>query len=334
MSQTLTQELLRVEDATAGYGAGSRSARVLRGISLTVKPGRTLGIVGESGSGKSTLARVMAGQLRPSGGRVFLAGRDLGSLRGQDLRRARRQIQLIPQDHYSSLDPHMTIGATLAEAINPRKSAWRPDRARVSELLETVALDADAASRLPHEFSGGQRQRIAIARALAVQPQLIIADEITSAIDSSMQAEILNLLVRLQNDRNLGYVVVTHDLSIAQYMCDEIAVLYLGRIAEHGTTELLASPAHPYTELLLQSIPDATGRMLTELPLTVESEPGDAASPPAGCPFHPRCPYGPEAVSSHMICATSLPPLQPSAEASRIYAACHFPLSHAAAEQC
>jgi len=331
MSEPSSQELLRVADVTAGYGAGSRSARVLRGISLAVSPGRTLGIVGESGSGKSTLARVMAGQLRPSHGAVFLGGRDLGSLRRQDLRRARRQTQLIPQDHYSSLNPRMTVGETLAEAINPRRSPRRGDRARVNELLETVALDADAGRRLPHEFSGGQRQRIAIARALAVQPQLIIADEITSALDSSMQAEILNLLLRLQRERGLGYVIVTHDLSVAQYMCDEIAVLYLGRIAEHGSTRLLARPAHPYTELLRDSIPDSSGRMLTELPHTVAAEPGDAGNPPSGCPFHPRCPHGPQVVTDRTICGTSLPPLQLAGEASLIYAACHFPLSRATA---
>ena len=198
MTTTDTGVVLQVEGVSAGYGSGSRAARVLRDISLSVAPGRTMGIVGESGSGKSTLARVLVGQLTPLAGSVSLGGRDLATMSRQELRAARRQIQLVPQDPYSSLDPRMTVGRALAEAIDPGAPLRRVDRSRIIELLETVALDGDAADRLPHEFSGGQRQRIVLARALAVQPQVIIADEVTSALDSSVQAEVLTLLLELQ----------------------------------------------------------------------------------------------------------------------------------------
>ncbi|MCW2575682.1 MAG: oppF [Modestobacter sp.] len=324
------QPVLRVDRVSAGYGSASRSARVLRDVSLAVAPGRTMGIVGESGSGKSTLAKVLVGELAPLSGQVLLDGADTARLRRRQLRAARRNIQLVPQDPYSSLDPRMTVGRALAEALDPGASLRRADRARITDLLETVALEGDAADRLPHEFSGGQRQRIVIARALAVQPKVLIADEVTSALDSSVQAEILNLLLSLQKQADLAVVFITHDLSIARYMCDEISVLYLGSLVEQGDIGLLRSPSHPYTELLRASVPDPSGAMFdTEPPPVVAADPGDPANPPAGCAFHPRCPQGPRVVEGRSICIGTAPPLLPLAGQSGRAAACHFPLVRA-----
>ena len=321
------EPVLRVDRVSAGYGSGSRSARVLRDVSLSVSAGRTMGIVGESGSGKSTLARVLVGTLTPLEGQVTLEGRDLARMNRQELRAARRQVQLIPQDPYSSLDPRMTVGQALAEAVDPRGSLRRVDRGRITELLQTVALDADVADRLPHEFSGGQRQRIVIARALAVQPKVLIADEVTSALDSSVQAEILTLLVGLQRANDVAMVFVTHDLSIARYMCDDVSVLYLGRVVEQGSIGLLAAPTHPYTELLRTSVPDPSGRMFAEdPPAVVAAEPGDPASPPSGCPFHPRCPQGPRVVEGRTDCVDVVPPLETPPGVAGRAAACHYPL--------
>lgn len=318
--------ILAASDISAGYGRGTRSAIVLRDVTFSVSAGRTIGVVGESGSGKSTLAKVLIGQLPTASGEVRLAGRDLAQMRTRERQTARRAIQLIPQDPYSSLDPRMKIGSTLAEAIDPHRGPNRIDRTRITDLLEMVSLEGDAANRLPHEFSGGQRQRIVIARALAVQPQVLIADEVTSALDSSVQAEILNLILRLQRDRNLAIVFITHDLSVARYMCDEISVLYLGRVAEQGPIGVLADPAHPYTRLLRDSVPDPSGRMFQQAPpAVVASEPGDPAHPPAGCAFHVRCPIGPRLIPDRTRCSTEVPLLQ-KVQGPDWSAACHFPL--------
>ncbi|HEX3590014.1 MAG TPA: ABC transporter ATP-binding protein [Pseudonocardiaceae bacterium] len=325
--------VLRVDGVSAGYGAGSRSARVLRDVSLSILPGRTMGVVGESGSGKSTLARVLVGQLAPLTGSVALDGRDLATMSRRGLRAARRQVQLVPQDPFASLDPRMTVGRALAEAIDPGAALRRVDRARITRLLETVALEGDVVDRLPHEFSGGQRQRIVIARALAVEPKVVIADEVTSALDSSVQAEILDLLLDLQRRNDLALVFITHDLSIARYMCDEVSVLYLGRMVEQGDIGLLAEPAHPYTELLRASVPDPSGGMFDdEPPAVVAADPGDPAHPPSGCPFHPRCPHGPRVLPERSVCTDLSPPLvQPDDRRGRV-AACHFPLVRTGAD--
>jgi ABC-type oligopeptide transport system ATPase subunit len=249
---------------TAGYGLTRRGPAVLHDVSVSVAPGKTLGVVGESGSGKSTLAKVLVGQLVPSEGEVLVDGVDVSRLGRKGRRLSRRDVQLIPQDPYASLDPRMTIGETLLEALNPNGGRMSQYADRIAELLETVTLDASAASRLPFEFSGGQRQRVAIARALAVEPKLIIADEVTSALDASIQSEVLTLLKRLQRERNLACVFVTHDLAVASQMCDDIAVLYLGRVVEHGSIDLLEAPQHPYTRLLVDSVPDPEGAFLLE----------------------------------------------------------------------
>jgi peptide/nickel transport system ATP-binding protein len=323
------EAILRAINVSAGYGAGRRSPNVLHEVDLEVRAGQTIGVVGESGSGKSTLARVLVGQLRASGGKVLLGGVEFGGLRGGGLRTARRRIQLIPQDPYASLDPRMTIRGTLAEAIEP--DARRPSRhdARVAELLGMVALDPDVASRYPHEFSGGQRQRVAIARALAVGPEVIIADEVTSSLDASVQAEILNLLRDIQSRTGVGMVFITHDLSVANFLCDEICVLYLGRVVEQGSTNLLFRPDHHYTRLLVDSIPGAdtsTGAGSDARP----DQPADPAHPPPGCPFHPRCAAGPSGHADHGVCALERPPLvarRPDGATGPVRAtACHFPL--------
>ncbi len=328
--------VLQAIGVSAGYGFGSKSATVLHNLDLAVSTGRTMGLVGESGSGKSTLAKVLVGQLAPSAGRVLLAGADVGVMSGRDLRTARRTIQLIPQDPYASLDPRMTVGRVLEEAINPTGRGSASDGDRVTELLETVALDGTAARRLPHEFSGGQRQRIAIARALAVEPKVIIADEVTSALDASVQAEILNLLRSLQEARGLAYIFVTHDLSIADYMCDQLSVLYLGQIVEQGGSDLLRHPNHPYSRLLLDSVPDPEGRFLAADAVAVRAtsdEPADPAHPPSGCSFHPRCGRPGRSESDLRVCATDVPELiDRGGRADRRRTACHFPLADALSE--
>ncbi len=323
--------VLQASGVSAGYGFGSKSATVLHDVDLAVAPGRTMGLVGESGSGKSTLAKVLVGQLSPSAGEVLLDGADVGSMSRRTLQSARRTIQLIPQDPYASLDPRMTVGRVLQEAINPNGRPGSGSNSKVGELLETVALDRSAAARLPHEFSGGQRQRIAIARALAVEPKVIIADEVTSALDSSVQAEILNLLRSLQDEQGLAYIFVTHDLSIADYMCDELSVLYLGRIVEQGNSGLLRHPNHPYTRLLLDSVPDPEGRFLHDDSVAVRGtsdEPADPAHPPPGCSFHPRCTRPDRTDLDLRVCANDVPSLlDRGGAADPRRTACHYPLT-------
>jgi oligopeptide/dipeptide ABC transporter ATP-binding protein len=323
--------VLRAVDVSAGYGGGRHGTNVLHGVDLAVAPGRTVGVVGESGSGKSTLARVLVGQLRPAQGQVLLDGADVGTLHGEELRAVRRRIQLIPQDPYASLDPRMSIRRALEEAIDPRGRRRSGSRDKVAALLYTVALDPDVADRRPHEFSGGQRQRIAIARALAVEPEVIIADEVTSSLDSSVQAEILNLLRSIQEQTDVAMVFITHDLSVANYVCDEICVLYLGRVVEKGTRRLLFSPDHPYTRLLVESIsrPGAPSDASHAAALVVDDA-ADPTRPPSGCPFHPRCPEGPRRHEDRQACVTDRPSLVPRLAEGRSaqsrWTACHFPL--------
>lgn len=328
---------LRALGVSASYSLGGRGPNVLHSVDLEVWSGQTVGIVGESGSGKSTLARVLVGQLPHTNGQVFLDGIDMGTLRGSARRTARRRIQLIPQDPYASLDPRMTIRRALYEAIAPQ--GRRPSEAagRIASLLRTVALDPDVASRYPHEFSGGQRQRIAIARALAVEPQVIIADEVTSSLDSSVQAEILNLLRDIQARTGIATIFITHDLSVANYMCDEICVLYLGRIVERGSHRLLFQPDHPYSRLLVESIPGANLTPSgTNSEVTGVVEASAPTHPPSGCPFHPRCPNGPRVKEGRGRCITDRPmttPRWPEVQgAGYRMTACHFPVGSTAAD--
>jgi ABC-type glutathione transport system ATPase component len=230
--------MLRISGLNVTFGPH----RVLHDVDLDIPEGRTLGLVGESGSGKSTLAKAVVGIVKPASGRIDTGGVD------------RRRIQLIPQDPYASLNPRMTVGEALAEAIDPKRGRVREQRAAIGRLLETVALEPEAADRYPHEFSGGQRQRVAIARALAAEPTLIIADEITSALDCSVQAEVLNVLRRLRAGLNLTMLFISHDLAVVRHVSDEVAVMQAGQIVEHGPRDqIFDRPDHEYTRLLLAS---------------------------------------------------------------------------------
>ncbi|MFH9736782.1 ABC transporter ATP-binding protein [Streptomyces roseolus] len=247
---------LAVEDLTVVFGHGSHARTVLDRVSVGVRPGQTLGLVGESGSGKSTVAKTIVGVHRPRTGRITLDGRDLTGLRGRDLTAVRRRIQLVPQDPYASLDPRMTVGRAIAEAVDPVRADAKRHAGTVAHWLETVALDASAGNRYPHEFSGGQRQRIAVARALAVEPEVVIADEITSALDCSVQAEVLNLLAELRQTLDLTMLFISHDLAVVRHVSDEVAVLRHGELVEQGPCrEVYRAPSHPYTRRLLASVP-------------------------------------------------------------------------------
>jgi len=289
-------------------------------VSLEVKRGQTLGIVGESGCGKSTLARCLVRLYQPDGGRVHFDGQDVLALEGAERRRYHRRVQMVFQDPYSSLNPRLTIGQTLGEAI--RFHNLRPGAkivARVAELLDLVGLPPSAADRYPHAFSGGQRQRIGIARALAVEPELIVADEIVSALDVSVQAQIINLLLDLQSRLELTILFIAHDLRVVRHLSHQVAVMYLGSIVEVGQTEqLFARPAHPYTAALLAAAPELDPARRG----TRDAIKGELPSPfalPSGCPFRTRC------NRAAGKCVTVPPTLAPIAAGHR--AACYFPVS-------
>ena len=266
--------------------------RAVDGVSFTVREGETLGLVGESGCGKSTLGRALNRLEKPTEGTVLFEGKDLAHASGKELFRLRRDIQMIFQDPYSSLNPRMTIGEIVREPLLVHRVGTRPEQVeKVRELLEVVGLPGDTLERYPHEFSGGQRQRVGLARALTLEPKLVIADEPVSALDVSVQSQVLNLMVRLQRERNLTYVFISHDLSVVEYISDTIAIMYLGRIVEVGTVETIFSrAAHPYTRALIEAIPVPDPRQSHEAKL-LEGEAPSALSPPPGCPFHPRCPF-------------------------------------------
>ncbi len=285
-------------------GTPSAVVRAVDGVSFEVRDGETLALVGESGCGKSTVGRLALRLLEPTAGSIRLAGRDLASLSGTELRRARAGAQLIFQDPYSSLNPRMTVGEMLAEPLllhTDLSAASR--RERVGDLLRIVGLKAEHIQRYPHEFSGGQRQRIAIARALAVEPKLIVCDEPVSALDVSIRSQILNLLKDLQQRLGLAYIFISHDLAVVKHIATRVAVMYLGRVVESATADrLFAEPRHPYTQALLSAVPT-----LAPGPRQARSIlPGDLPSPlhpPAGCHLHPRCPHAQE------VCTTARPDL-------------------------
>jgi ABC-type oligopeptide transport system ATPase subunit len=257
---TSATPVLEVRDLEVTFGSGHSAAKVLRGVSATIERGKTLGIVGESGSGKSTLAKAIVGLVGASNGSIAFNGSDVSRMTSPQRRAMRRAVQMIPQDPYSSLNPRRTIGQTLAEAIDPVRSNPRDHRDKISHWLSTIRLDADVAERYPHEFSGGQRQRIAIARALAVEPKLIIADEITSALDLSVQAEILNLISRLRTQLDLTMAFISHDLDVVHHVSDQIMVLFHGEVVELGDVDTVyGNPNHPYTRRLIDSVPGGPG---------------------------------------------------------------------------
>jgi oligopeptide transport system ATP-binding protein len=280
--------------------------RAVDGVSLSINEGEVLGVVGESGCGKSTLGRTIVQLIPPTAGTVILEGRNLNQLHARELRRARGDFQMIFQDPYGSLNPRMSVFDTLAEAMRTHKKVPRLElRPRVAELMRKVGLLPNTMKKYPHEFSGGQRQRIAIARALAVEPKLIIADEPVSALDVSIQAQIINLLAQLRQEMKLTIIFISHDLSVVKHISDRIAVMYLGKIVELGDARtVLEKPLHPYTKALISAAPIADpAREHARKRIVLPGDPPSPINPPIGCRFHPRCPYMIEA------CKAQVPPL-------------------------
>ncbi len=269
---------------------GREPVRAVDGVSLTLAKGATLGIVGESGGGKSTLARLILRLLEPTSGELYFEGENLLSLRGPGLRRRRRDLQIVFQDPYASLDPRMTIEATISEPLAIHQVGSRAERReRVMSLLSLVGLDSSAARRYPHEFSGGQRQRIGIARAIALDPKLVVLDEPISALDVSIQSQVLNLLLDLKDRLGLSYIFISHDLSVVEHMSDQIAVMYLGRIVERGPADrLFAEPRHPYTQALVSAVLDPDPFKRRQRIVLKGDQMAHDGLPP-GCRFHPRC---------------------------------------------
>jgi oligopeptide/dipeptide ABC transporter ATP-binding protein len=293
-----TDVLLRADELVRSFPMrgivwhGRRPAvRALNGVTLSVARGETLAVVGESGCGKSTLARALVRLIEVDSGQINFAGDDVRALQGDALRQYNRRVQLVFQDPYGSLNPRMTVGEMLEEALQVHRIVLPSARsARVGELLSLARLPADATHRFPHEFSGGQRQRIAIARALSVQPEMLIADEIVSSLDVSVQAQMLNLLLDLQRDLGLAILFVSHDLRVVRHLAHRVAVMYLGRVVEVGDADaVFESPRHPYTQALLRAAPRMRSVRRNEKAALAGELPTPLAIP-AGCPFHPRCP--------------------------------------------
>jgi oligopeptide/dipeptide ABC transporter ATP-binding protein len=295
------------------------TVRAVTEVDLEIAPGETLGLVGESGCGKSTLGRTLLRLLEPSGGTIVFDGQDVTHAPQRRLRPLRRKMQMIFQDPYASLNPRMTIGTAIAEplVIHGLAKTKQEREARVQELLGKVGLRPEAARRYPHEFSGGQRQRVGIARALAVRPRFIVCDEPISALDVSIQAQIVNLLQDLQEAEQLTYLFISHDLKIVQHVCDRVAVMYLGRIVELAEAKTLyVEPKHPYTQALLSAVPRVDAGVKRER-IILQGDVPSPLAPPPGCAFHPRCPVKnkPEA------CFKEVPKLRVLSNGSR--AACH-----------
>jgi peptide/nickel transport system ATP-binding protein len=310
--------LLEVEHLAVRFATPRGTLHAVRDVSLQIATGETVGLVGESGCGKSTLGRALMRLETASGGSVRLEGEDLYVAQGRALSRLRTRVQMVFQDPFGSLNPRRRVGSILAQPLRLAGHGRAEASARVAELLDRVGLAADAAERYPHEFSGGQRQRIGIARALALAPPLVICDEPVSALDVSVRAQVINLLMEMQRRLGIAYLFISHDLSVVAYLCDRVLVMYLGSIVESGPRlAVWRTPLHPYTQALLAAAPiaDPTRRRVQARDVL----PGELPNPldiPAGCAFHPRCPYAAER------CRLESPKLRPFGDGRTV--ACHF----------
>jgi peptide/nickel transport system ATP-binding protein len=314
--------VLSIRSASVTYGAGRHAVTAVDGVDLDIAAGSVLGLVGESGSGKSTLAKAIVGLAPLDSGTITLDGENICGP-GRAARERRRLVQMVFQDPYSSLDPRMTIEESLGEALTVRRRFSRMQRrSEIDRLLELVSLDASISAALPRQLSGGQLQRVSIARALAAEPRLLIADEITSSLDVSVQGSILNMIRELRAAIDVTMLFISHNVAIVRYLSDAIAVMYLGQVVECAPTDdLIADPQHPFTRVLLDAVPGATARWRAEGRL-VDGEAPDPHQPPAGCRFHPRCPVGPRVRPERTICAADDP--ASTASLRRHSASCHF----------
>ncbi|HJA35816.1 MAG TPA: ABC transporter ATP-binding protein [Firmicutes bacterium] len=314
------QHLIEVKNLCKYFPAGKkRTLKAVDNVSLFIRPGETLGLVGESGCGKTTCGRTILKLYNQTSGQIFFEGKEISHLKGKELLQFKKNAQMIFQDPYSSLDPRMTIAEIIAEGMTVHMHlSDKEKQERVSELLATVGLTEDYANRFAHELSGGQRQRIGIARALAVEPKFIVCDEPISALDVSIQAQIVNLLIKLQHDKNLTYLFISHDLSMVRHISDRVGIMYLGSLVELGTSQQIFGQAlHPYTKALISAIPEADpDSEKTRQRVKLEGEVPSPINPPPGCRFRPRCPYATEQ------CAQEMPALE-EVEPGR-FVACHF----------
>ena len=316
----MTAPLLEVETLSKDFRAGGHSVRAVDDVSFMLRQGETLAVVGESGSGKTTLGRCILRLEEPTAGRIVFEGNDLTHLSAKQLRPIRERMQMVFQDPYTSLNPRKRVRQLIGDVLRAHgERDGARVQARIAELLDDVGLRPEHAGRRPHAFSGGQRQRIGIARALALKPKLIVADEPVSALDVSIQAQIINLMADLQDEHGLTYLIIAHDLGLVRQVADRVAVMYLGQIVEQGASDALyRSPMHPYTEALLSAVPlpdpeASAGRRRIALKGDLPSP----INPPSGCRFHTRCPHATE------LCRMAAPP--PVAHADGRQVACHFP---------
>ncbi len=317
----MAEPLLKLDDLAVHFQVGSalaggvKTLKAVDGVTLDVKAGECLGLVGESGCGKSTLALAIMGLVPPTRGRLALEGHDIKTV---DRMATARTVQMVFQDPYASLNPRQTVRRTLADPLRIHGITDKAEvESRVADMMAKVGLRAEQADRYPHEFSGGQRQRIGIARALILKPKLVICDEPVSALDVSIRAQIINLLLDLKDEMGLSYIMISHDLGVVEHVSDRVAVMYLGRIVERGSwQEIFEDPRHPYTRALIAAIPDPFHRAAVTAKAKAKGEIASALNPPSGCHFHPRCPLKADR------CVTEVPLLEAVSEGH--VAACHF----------
>ena len=316
----MSKVLLKAEHLKKYFKSPHGTVKAVDDVSLEIYEGETLALVGESGCGKSTLGRVILNLITPTSGTVTFDGTDITALRGKTLRNMRAQMQLVFQDPFSSLDPRFTVGQIIAEPLQNMGLSKQEQQKRVLELMDRVSLQPEHYSRYPHQFSGGQRQRIGIARALAPNPRLIVCDEPVSALDVSIQAQILNLLKKLQKQSNLTYLFISHDLAVVRYISERVCVMFLGQICELcSTVEAYEKPLHPYTRMLIDSAPEPDPDFHREDRMLLQGELPSPVNPPAGCRFCTRCPFATD------VCRTVHPELKEYTPGH--FCACHHPLA-------